>query len=136
PVLLHAAGHVHAQDLERVAEKRRAHAAGAARSAHAQRLHHDAITRREPAVARRLRDLAEGLMADDAALGHALVQVSLEDVEIRAADPHPLHLEDCLILARLRFGGRARPEMSRALVERGPHLTGPPGSCAWRLPRV
>ena len=60
---------------------------------------------------RRLGDLGEGLVPDDAALGHALIQVSLEDVEIGAADAHALHLEHGL--ARSAFGSGAVPVRKR-----------------------
>ena len=89
-VLPHATGQVDAEHLEAVAEVRRAHPAGPAGSADRERLDDDAVAGLEAAASRRLGDLAEGLVADDATLRHAVVEVALEDVEIGAADADAL----------------------------------------------
>ena len=111
PVLLHAAGQLHAAHLELVAEIGRAHPAGAAGVAEAERLDHDVIARGEAAAGRRLRDLGEGLVADDAALGHAVVEVPLEDVQVRAADADAPDLEQRL--TRRGLGSGAVPVLKR-----------------------
>src|SRR5215813_3496003 len=86
PVILHAARHVHAEDLEAVADVGRAHPARAAFAAEPERLDDHAVARSEPAGRGRLGDLGEGLVADDAALRHAVVEMALIDVQIGAAD--------------------------------------------------
>ena len=70
-----------------------------------------------PLPRRRLGDLGKGLVPDDPALGHALIQVSLEDVEIGAADAHALHLEHGLARPRLWLRSRARSEAPCPFVE-------------------
>ena len=117
PVLLHAPRHVDAEDFQLVAEKRRAHRAGAAGAADAERLHHHPVAHGETAAVGHLGDLGKGLVPDDPALGHAVIQVSLEDVKIRAADAHPLHLEHGLARLRLGLRSRARSEAPRSFVE-------------------
>ena len=64
PVLLHPAGHVHAEHAQPVAEIGGAHPAGAAGAAHLERLHHHALARAEAAGGGRLHDVGQGLVAD------------------------------------------------------------------------
>src|SRR5437773_5887292 len=79
---------------------------------------HDALP---ISAGRRLGDLAERLVADDAALRHAMVEVALEDMEVRPADADALDPEQGLA-GPWRGGcqgpGRERP---RALVEGRSH---------------
>jgi hypothetical protein len=86
PVLAHPARKIDSENLELVAEVGGAHAAGAASSAADDGLDHHAIARGESAGPGRLDDLAEGLVADDATLRDAMVEMSLEDVQVRPAD--------------------------------------------------
>src|SRR5262245_28400577 len=121
PVLLHPARKIDAEDLELVAEVRSAHAAGAAASAADDRLHHDSIAACEPARAGRLDDLAEGLMADDAPPGYAMVEVTLEDVKVRAADADPADPQERLVANGRGLLHLARRERPRTLIESGAH---------------
>ena len=121
PVFLHASRHVDAEHLELVAEPGRAHRARAACVADAQGLDHDAVALDEAAPGRRLRDLGKGLVADDATPGHAMVEMPLEDVQVRATDADALDLEQRFPGRRRGDGGGPRAEVPRALVERGAH---------------
>ncbi len=113
PVLLHAARLLHAEHAQAIAEIGRAHAAGAAGAAHAQRLHHHALARAEARGARRLGDLGQRLVADDAAARDAVVEVALEDVQIGAADADAPHAQQRLAGRRLRHRRGADAELPR-----------------------
>ena len=117
PVLPHAARQVHAEDLEAVAEVGRAHAAGAARAAEPERLDDDAVARRDARPGRRLDDLAERLVADHAAPRHAVVEVTLIDVQVGPADPDALDAQERLARLRDRDRRRAGREGARTLIE-------------------
>src|SRR6185436_15820211 len=121
PVLLHAARLVDTEHLERVAEVGRAAAARAAGAAHAQRLHHDPVARREARRARRLGHVGQRLVADGAAAGHAVIEMPLEDVQIGAADADAPHPQQRLVAAGLRHLRGADAEAAGALVEGRPH---------------
>ena len=121
PALLHPSGRVDPEHLELVAEKARAHLAGPAGAAEAQGLHDDSVALGEAALCRSLRDFREGLVADDAALGHAVVEVALEDVQVRPADADPLDVQERFARARARLRRRPRPEPAGSFVERRAH---------------
>ena len=121
PVLLHPARQVDAQDLQVVADVAGPDPARAARPAEPHGLDHDAVAGLDAAAGGRLDDLGERLVADDAAARDAIVEMPLEDVEIRPADAHPPDAEEGL--ARAGRGDRrlARGEGPRALVEDRAH---------------
>ena len=121
PVLLHPAREVDAQDLQVVADVAGADPARPARPAEPDGLHHDAVARREAAAGGGLDDLRERLVADDPALRDPVVQVALEDVEVRAADADPQDAEESLAGTSRGDRGLARGEGSRALVEDRAH---------------
>src|SRR5437763_8830258 len=123
-VLAHAAGQVDAEHLELIAEIRRAHPTRAARAAAHDWLDHDPVAGGEPAVLRRLDDLGERLVADDAAARNAVVEMALEDVEIGAADADPAHPQKRLAAGRRGYGDAARREPSGPLVEGRTHGLG------------
>src|SRR5205823_6262442 len=117
-VLAHAAGEVDAEHLELIAETRGAHATRAAGAAAHDRLDHDAVAGCKPAVLRRLDDLGERLVADDAAARNTVIEVTLVDVEVGTADVHPSHPQQCLAAGR-RWNGYGRLRyMSRILCYR------------------
>src|SRR5207247_101154 len=118
---LHAARQVHAEHLEAVAEVRGAEPAGPAAPAELERLDDDAVTGREAASCGRLGDLAEGLVADDAALRHAVVEVALEDVEVGPADADALDSQQGLPGPRRGGGGVAGRTRAAPRFKRGPH---------------
>ena len=118
-VLAHAARQLHADDLERIAEVGGAHPAGAAGSAEREWLEDNTVAGREAARRGRLDDLGERLVADHAALRHAMVEVALEDVQIGAADADAADSQEGLGRPGRRERRLADREGPRSLIERG-----------------
>src|SRR5439155_398226 len=75
----------------------------------------------ETAVLRRLHDLGERLVTDDAAARDAVVEVALEDVEIGATDAHATHAQQRLAACRRRHGDGAGREPPRPVVKGRAH---------------
>ena len=121
PVVLHPARQLHAVDLEAIAEVVAAHPAGAALAAGVDGLDHHAIPRPEAAARRRLHHLREGLVPDDAALGDAVIEMALEDVQVGAADAGASHSEERLVGGARRARDGAGAERAGAFVEGSPH---------------
>ena len=117
PVLLHPAGDIHAQHLQVVAEVGRTHPAGAARAAELDGLDDHAVAFHEAADAGARHDLGEGLVADDPAARHAVIEVPLEDVEIGTADADPAHPQERFAVGRLRHRHGAGLELRLPLIE-------------------
>src|SRR5262249_34681401 len=81
----------------------------------------DAVPRADAAVGRRLDDLGERFVPDDPSSRDAVVEVPLEDVEIRAADADPEDAEQGLAESGGLDRRLARSEGPRALVEDRAH---------------
>src|SRR5437667_400531 len=81
----------------------------------------DTVAGDETAVLRRLHDLGERLVTDDAAARDAVVEVALEDVEIGATDAHATHAQQRLAACRRRHGDGAGREPPRPVVKGRAH---------------
>src|SRR6266542_50737 len=117
PVLLHSPRKIDAEDLEAVAEVRGPHHAGPAAAAERYGLDDHAIALAE-GPAGRLDDLGEGLVTDDPAPGHAMIEMPLEDMQVGPADPHTPHAEQGVVGPRRRHRHGPRGEPPRSLVDR------------------
>src|SRR5262249_1650976 len=97
-------------DFEAIAKVVTAHLARAALATRMDRLHHHPIARLEARTRRRLHHLRESLVADDAALRNAMIEMALEDVEIGAADAGAADAEQGLVWRALGPRDRAGAE--------------------------
>jgi hypothetical protein len=125
PVVLHPSRDVDTENLQAIAEVLGAHPACAAHAARDHGLDDNAITLPEAARGRRLRHFGKGLVTDDAAFGHTMIEVALEDVKVRAADADATHAQQCLALLGHRHRRGRGSERPVAVIVRRSHQLPP-----------